>query len=448
MVKTAPIKSINKKIYLFFFTILIGLFVAILFHTYMYFKGMPHPWTTFLFDPNDRFNDWHNAIASSVTNNPYYTNSKAVPAYFPVTYKLMYFVSTYGRNLLTSIYFLISLTLICISVNVALKYMYKYSDNNRSTKIPYAILCTSLILSYPSLFSLDRGNIDIWIGALCLIFVSLLNTKFNYLGYAALILAICFKSYPLVFLALSVTVRDYKNILYTLALVLLLNLLALATMPSGLYLSYEGLKLGLAAYHNTYVINGHSLFATSDLYNPIRLVALELLLYFGSSNSTYSISKLSLSIVNWYGIFSFLLVLVNILIVLFVPIRKWRKIMLLGISALIFPNVANDYKLCILMPGLVALILEPGELKKGDFFLSTIFILLLIPKSYYFINTGTAGLYSLKNLLNPVLLIIAEWFLINNSKCWSNAFHTLSRRVIWYAYPITSSSVFKRFNSR
>lgn len=433
---------INKKINIFFCITLIGLLVASIFHIYMYFIGMNYPWITFLFDPNDRFNDWHNAITSSAENNPYYTNSKAVPAYFPVIYKLMYYISGNGRQVLTAIYLAISLILIWISVVVASKYMYEKSNKTKLEFRHVLFLFLSIVLTYPSLFSLDRGNIDIWIGSLCLIYVALLNTKLYCFGYAALLAAICFKSYPIIFLLMSVLGRDYKKILLMVVLVISLNILAMATMADGFFMSVEGLKRGLSAYYDTYVIGGASLFATSDLYNPIRFVVHELAPKISSESSANSITNISVNIINWYGFFSLALLIINISIVLFVPITAWRKVLLLGITALMFPNVANDYKLCILFPGLMAFILNPRPPEKNDFLIGSLLLLLFIPKSYYFIDDTATGPYALKNILNPILLIAAEGLLIRDRRAWKRAIATLPHRLEWYYAPISKWRLF------
>lgn len=134
--------------------------------------------------------------------------------------------------------------------------------------------------------------------------------------------------------------------------------------------------------------------------------------------------------------------IINISIVLFVPITAWRKVLLLGITALMFPNVANDYKLCILFPGLMAFILNPRPPEKNDFLIGSLLLLLFIPKSYYFIDDTATGPYALKNILNPILLIAAEGLLIRDRRAWKRAIATLPHRLEWYYAPISKWRLF------
>ena len=90
---------------------------------------------------------------------------------------------------------------------------------------------------------------------------------------------------------------------------------------------------------------------------------------------------------------------------MFFNYELWRKVLIIGLIMILFPNVANDYKMTVLIPGAIALL---ATAKAGDRNAMTcLFILCLIfvPKSYVFI-TGVG----LSNILHPILLIALAVF--------------------------------------
>ena len=63
---------------------LVCLSAALLYHAILGSMGMSWPWTSFLFMPQDRFNDWHNSVAQAASGDPYFFHgTPALAAYFP-----------------------------------------------------------------------------------------------------------------------------------------------------------------------------------------------------------------------------------------------------------------------------------------------------------------------------------------------------------------------------
>jgi hypothetical protein len=156
-----------------------------------------------------------------------------------------------------------------------------------------------------------------------------------------------------------------------------------------------------------YVIGNGSLFASSDPYNAIRLIVYGFADVLGnlSSSSEKQISQLIYGLYEW--IISALAVIIFVYVI-FVNDQKYRKIFALSLLAILFPGVANDYKLCMLLPALFFLIFEiEYEIEAKKFFILT--SLLLIPKSYLFIHGK-----SISMLLNPSILICLILLILNN----------------------------------
>ncbi len=62
----------SKKIYFLSVIVLVGLGLSVVYHYYYgVIKGLPYPYTTFLFLPSVRFSDFSSVIKDSQTLNPY-----------------------------------------------------------------------------------------------------------------------------------------------------------------------------------------------------------------------------------------------------------------------------------------------------------------------------------------------------------------------------------------
>jgi hypothetical protein len=97
--------------------ILAGFALAACYHTAMrHFLNRGFPWNTYLFDPSDRFNDWHNPVRDARSMDPYYKYRTA--NYFPFAY--MAFLSAAHLSWLAStlLYLSLSVSLLTVAVGV------------------------------------------------------------------------------------------------------------------------------------------------------------------------------------------------------------------------------------------------------------------------------------------------------------------------------------------
>lgn len=413
--------------------VLAGFAVAVAFHSVLGYLGFRFPWDTFLFTPDDRFNDWHNSVTAAKALNPYAANGPALSTYFPVSYLLFQVGAPLSRTGSLLIYLGISIGLLVVAIAMALRCQgAAIGLSLRQRFLVFWPLLFALLFSYPAIYALDRGNVDVWIASLCLIYVATSRTRFETIGFAALAVAIGMKGYPIAFLLLAVADRKYLAAFVCAAIAGLMSLLLLAVMWDGFSINLQGLQTNLQWYYRIYVLGPGSLFASADPYNGIRSLTLIFLSawqqYIAPLTPAPDILKLSEAILRVYSLLSLAFAVTCSIFVLAVPAQRWRRVMAVCLLILVFPNVANDYKLTLIFSGVVALLMEPERLDRGGRIALTLLCLLLIPKSYFF-----AYGIGLTNLINPFLLIAMSLCVLADRSAWRRGMRLLRFRAIWHA---------------
>jgi hypothetical protein len=374
----------QEKINLISLIIIVGFTVAIIYHylaASYYQLGYPH--NTFLFNPNDQFNDFFNHL--KITLNPYWGNIyKGV--YFPFFYILLgLFSNVYPIILFNSAFsiFLLSFFGICY-----------YYLNNKSKLITFQNAFVFTFLSYPMLFLLDRGNFEAFTFIFLFLFV-FFYPKHPRLSLLFLIFPIASKAIPAIFLLLPLSDKKYKDVFITIFIVGILTLGSYALLPGGFVQNLTNHFLNLRLQDQYYVFNnkdrelGISLFALIKYFlvwifpnQPEELLSVKI----------YSV-YLPISVI--FGL---------IIAIVFYPKKMayWKKITLLVCAMNLLPAISMDYKLInIFIP--IFLFIASKEKKKTDCYFAILFTLLLIPKQYYlpFYNYN-----SISSVLNPILMIL------------------------------------------
>ena len=404
----------------YFFTVVVAcLILACIYHSLLSVAGYGFPWDTFLFMPEDRYNDWHNSVAAAATLDPYFAPRRALSVYFPFAYVVFLAGSGHFWAASAALYLAVSFGLLGGAVG------YTWRRGRQAEGGPgeadakeLALLFLAVLLSYPVLFALDRGNLEVWIASMCVFYVAALGTRHEWLGFAALSIAIAVKGYPVAFLVLALARRSYLSTVLCGLAAVALNLFALAMMKGGIVHNVQGWMLNLGAFQQLYVLGPNSLFATSDPYNGIRslvwIVPDAWRYLVPAGGAVPSIEAWSAAILRPYTALSFSFAVCGALFALAVPARNWQRVMAICLVVLLFPNVANDYKLCMLLPGVLALVLEEDRSPRGWIALA-LACLLMVPKSYYFFAGGHIGV---TNLINPVLLLVLAVVVIADGEAW------------------------------
>lgn len=398
--------------------VLCGLVIALAFHGIMESRGFEWPWTSFLFMPGDRYNDWHNSVLQAASGDPYFSRqTPALAAYFPASYLVFDLASGMDRRMSTLLYLGIS-ELLLVAAVFSLYFRNQVTatgtPNQGRFELPLLLVLT-LQCSYPLLFALDRGNIDPWLACGCTLFVATQGSRFRHFGLAMLGLSIAAKGYPAAFLLLTLARREYKEVVFCWAVALAASLAGLLSFHGDIAHSVVGLESNLHLFHERYVLGVDSLFASSDPYNAIRLLASGLAS--GQGIDASRLHLLSSTLLTIYNPLILLSALCCAAFVLLVRVPAWRQVTAVALLALLFPNLANDYKLCCLFPGLLLLLLSDRPTRRERVSLG-LFALLMIPKSYYFLNG-----HPISMLINPMLLAALAWQVMGDRDAWRAAWH-------------------------
>ena len=192
----------------------------------------------------------------------------------------------------------------------------------------------------------------------------------------------------------------------------------------------NGFINNLNSYYRDYVVGGASLFASSDPYNAVRLIIIGIIKIWRKlilpNNVPLSLEAVSESILKIYSLLSLSFAAIATFFVLAIHAKRWKKVTVICLIALIFPNVANDYKLCFLFPGLYLLLTENkfSRSEKNSFALLCI---LMIPKSYIFIQGKPISM-----LINPMLLIALAYQVMGDRQSWLKGIQLLKSRAKSY----------------
>lgn len=424
LVKYLALDEVNPRS--FFFFMLFGTLIAVIFHITLSLFHLGYPWTTFLFQPGDRFNDWHNSIRHSFAPNPYQTDG-ALATYFPFTYVLLKIGTFQEKSLSLMVFFGVAIGLIFISAHQILKKVGQAELSILSGTNNWIYLVLGTLISYPVIFALDRGNIDIWIAFFCVIFVINIDTKYRILGCIFLTVAISLKGYPAAFLLIYFHNKQFGLLMTSLVGVILLTFFPLIFLWGGPSINIFEFQRNFYEFKALYVLDKHSLFASSDPYNAIRmsfLVAQEKALKYmllPPSWTKLSLREFSTILYNSYIYISFTLASVLSIFVIFANIEQWRRVLAISLICILFPTVANDYKLNLLFPSIYLLVTQKNSSKDNrDIFI--LLCILLIPKSYFFIKGMSVSM-----LINPILLVILVIKTLYQPMTWSEIYKKITR---------------------
>lgn len=420
----------SKNISLFLKVMILGVSLACGYHAILGVMGFDFPWNTFLFRPDDRFSDWHNSVAQAASENPYLYSGPALATYFPASYILFQLGADSSRIDSIHIYFIISVVLLISIASLARSLARPLNfDLSASCFKDVVMLAGASLISYPVIFALDRGNIDLWIALLSVLFVTTQRSRFELLGLVALSIAIALKAYPAAFLLLLVSDRKYRSAIFCLFLALLMSVVTLNFMWDGFDRNLNGLLHNLNSYYQIYVLGKGSLFASSDPYNAVRMISFGVATILqGVLSPDFerpSMEILSYSILQFYSPLSFIFALTAAFFVVAVPAARWQRVTAICLIVILFPNVTNDYKLCNLLPGLYLLLFGNIE-SRSEKISFVLMCLLMIPKSYLFISGKPISM-----IINPLLLIALAFHVLGNRQNWRHGFKLLRFRILW-----------------
>ena len=419
-----------------------ALAVALLYHGILQALGLPFPWSTFLFTPLDRFDDWFSSVVSAATHDPYI---KSKGSYFPFAYLPILLGNTASDVASYAVYAAISCGLIGLGVFAFWRNAFTGPGHTGSASTLVELLAIAF-LSYPMLFALDRGNVDLWIGGLCLIYVAELRKPSSWLGPIALAVAIAFKGYPLALILLGLQRRQFTASALAVVLAVALTILGLMAFQSPPLTSWHSFQLHQHDFWLVSVLGSGSMSYSSDPYNAIRGLAwiglhawqqihapaapvvlntanahhvdlhehAKFLKSVGGASSAGSRALVANAYVGLTTIFA----AISTFFILFVPAEGWKRVAVAAVITILYPHVAQDYKLILMLPVAFTILADttPSSSRSTALWLV---LLLLVPKSYlFFYGIG------ITMILNPILLIALWWVAIRDFAAWKQGVAT------------------------
>ncbi len=382
----------EKKLSIIVFIILFGFFVgAATFYILGNYLNLPYPFNTFLFNPTTKFSDFFVSLPKS----PF---AEVNGVYFPISYILLIpFVLIKNKIISYLIFYSIFLGFV-LFLNIK---FCTCKSLNKLQNIQNIFILT--FLSYPMLYSFDRGNID------TLLFIPFALSIFffkneNYF-FSAVLLALenAMKPFMLPFVLLFLFKKKYKEFFLNLILTVFFIIL--------------GFELTNGNFYDNichFIINCKS-FMISDVYNPTFAS--------GRASSLLSLIKLIFCL-NWHILspqsllkyYNYIAGFLTLIFVTFAWKEKvfWKQIMILTLFVALSSHVFFDYKLIFFFIPLL-LFITTTEKSKFDCAYATLFGLLMIPKGFFIYFTHLQ-IVCLGVAVNPILMIIFTILLVSDSQ--------------------------------
>lgn len=398
-----------------------GVLVAALFHFVQGFVlERPWPYNTYLFNPTDRFNDLLHSIDAASTRDPYFQSpSGSVSTYFPFTYLVLLPLAQLPPAFAVAVFVVTSVGALIALIAWWSRSTKPGESARRGLPIAGVIFLAGL---YPLHFALDRGNLDAWVAPMCLAFVLAVQKRHPWLAVCLLAAAVAMKGFPAAFLLLLVVDRRYLQTLMSLALALGLTAVSALSLAGGIARTVAGVQHGMATFQAEYVIKNGSLHYSTDLFNALKLVS-----KFGSMHGWWSYDSAAM-LLPYHAVVLAIAALI-VFFVLFVSTSTWRRMYAICLLVLVFPDVANDYKLLMLLPGVLCLVDEPGEARNARSVL-VLTALLLTPKHYVFLIHDI----SISCVINPILVLLLLWRVLADRPAWRASVILAPRQLRWYLH--------------
>lgn len=378
----------EKKLKSLALIIIVGFVCAIVFHFFVgiYFN-LGYPFNTFLFNPNDRFMDFFNPLRGSFDRDPYNSERiRFIGGYLPFGYLVTYLFSLIKPWFISFALF-ISSFLVYLNYYI-IKVLYK--NDKRSLTGRFYIFILALI-TYPVLMVIDRANFDIVI----FFFISLFALFYGSGQYtlATLLLAfpIAMKGYPLVLFTIPLLDHRIKDVFLSCLLVAFLEIASLSLFKEGLVMEFNKMLVSFGSAYSIAFGLGSLIRFNSSLYTFLLFILKSI----SPSLATEAAFKLGYAITAM-AIFGIIAVRMYVKDYPF-----WRKLLIVILMMILFPQSSADYRLLMLYPPLI-MFLAFEEANSFDFIFITLFGLILIPKAYVILESDV----NIGILLNPILLVL------------------------------------------
>jgi len=403
-------KNNNQLVNLFIKIVLSGVLLSFFYHYIFlgFFFELPWPHNSFLYNPNDRFNDWLNPVKAVSTGEPYH-QFLAVPSYFPFAYLLMAPIANFSEHIQLIYYF----SIVLIPFALFLKRFLEISHLSNNDKIKIVI---ALIFCYPVLFALDRGNLDLLSASLIGLFIlDLRNNKSSNLTIFYLAIAASLKGFPAIFGFILIYQGKWSQAFLSAIIFIILFVTGIFYFEGGWFYTLKGFFDGQRLYKEIYLLGHASAHYASDPFTVIKLLNYGAVLFKGEVIEINNYLLNPRLLIRLYTILTCLFLLYTIYISLIRSKPFEITVLIVALTSCLFPNVCNDYRLTMLLPPL-CIFLAKNDYNNFNKIIVFILGLLFIPKHVFFIYQSSLNIIFNSCLFLILLLLILRPKLIFNFK--------------------------------
>lgn len=373
----------SEKIFLLSNIVIVGFFIAIIFH---YFCAnilhLEDPFNTFLLYPK-----WFIADIKNITDASLYLKPFSMPDsmvnYFPLIYFFLFPFALLKNYLIEYTVFL--LVFLCFFSFQNYK-NFSCKDFSKLQNFQNVFILT--FMTYPFLYLLERGNIDMLLMILFTLSIYAFYSK-NYLKSSVLLAIInAIKPFCLPFLILFVYEKRWKELFINIFLTTFLVVGGFLLLQDNIFSQFAGLKTNLLLYKQQFLY--HPFNGTSTCSSLFQ--ALKLIYYNAGLTATDFLVKI-------YGFIIFFGTLITVYFA-WKETVFWKRIALLTLYMSVFPYIIFDYKLIFLFIPLWFFV-NSEEKSRFDLIYTILFGLLLIPKKQLIFFPIT----DFSTIVNPIILL-------------------------------------------
>ena len=396
----------EEKITLLVFIIIVGFSAATVYHYIMgCYLDKPWPFNSFLFLPQSRFFDFTLVVRQSATLDPF---GKDIGGFAgaPFAQFVGYLFSVIRPASLRLPIFFGSFFIVFIWM---VKH-YLYRLKSKLTSYQLLAIFVIVFLTYPVLFAVDRGNFDLIVCALLLLFAFFYMRQQYKTSAVFLLLAIAIKPYAAILIMFFVFNKKYREALLALCGALLLSVFSLSIFKDGLFVETCKYSNALSGMGSELSSGGHQSY-TSDLFGfltaVVRFVG-DALSIDRSGTTMYLPAHPVASIC--YAVLAISVFLYLMIYLWKKPQPSWKTMAVLTILLILLPYNSGDYRLTYLFAPML-MYMAVAERTRRDVWIVVLWGLLLVPKNYYPLHLAPTNYYSFEvhqtvgMVINPLLLI-------------------------------------------
>jgi hypothetical protein len=358
----------RSRVRLLVMIVLVGTLVSIGWHyVESFYLGHGYPRSTFLFIPGDHFNDWRNVY---IYAKEFLQGVSGPFGYFPFAIVVAVTTTVLPRT----VGFILMIVLFLGLLVLMLRRWVFDCEEHALTRAQGIVILVGL--SYPVLFVLDRGNMEMLVFAFIAGFFYFTYVReCSWMAALCLAAAISFKLYPATLLLLLLAERRYKPLVLTVIFAggltaISVGLLAVVGHHSLADVWQMNIS-GKEYFQQTMTIEGsgvghnHSLWGLVGLWEMLRREAVA-----DWQTTLYAVAAAAI----FLGLVAH---------AVFRETERWKLVLLATVPGFLLPYVSSDYTLIGLYFPLV-FFLNARRVSRWDVVYVALFGILLVPVDYHY----------------------------------------------------------------